>query len=125
MADDLAKRVAELEAQLRRGPTPGIGPARRYDPTENMTMPRNVMAAMIGAEGRPLNAEDRRAASSTHQRRSALPELHANREGSGSGSPVHGATNGWREATPLGPQPGIALVDQIAESFAQRDRRRI
>ena len=124
MTDDLARRVAELEALLRSGPTPVQGPPRRFDPTENMTMPRNAMAAMIAADVGQMNAEDRRAASSTHQRRSALPELHANREGSGSGSPVHGATNGWREATPPGPQPGIALVDQIAESFAQRDRRR-
>ncbi len=125
MTDDLARRVAELEALVRRGPTPATEPARRYDPTENMTMPRNVMAAMIGAEGRPLNAEDRRAASAIHERRGVLPEANASREGPRSSWPVHGGANGWREATPLGPQPGIGLVDQIAESFAQRDRRRI
>ena len=125
MTDDLARRVAELEALLRSGPTPVDGPARRFDPTEHMTMPRNAMAAMIAADVGPMNAEDRRAASSIHERRGALPEVNANRKGSGSGSPSHSATNGWREATPLGPQPGIALVDQIAESFAQRDRRRI
>lgn len=121
MADDLAKRVAELEAQLRRGPTPGIGPARRYDPTEHMTMPHETMAAMVAAEARPMTAEDRRAASNIHERRGVLPDV--GREGSQAGLHAQGGTNGWRAATPLGPQPGIALVDQIAEEFARRDGR--
>jgi len=31
--------------------------------------------------------------------------------------------SGWVDATPLGPPPGINLVDQIAEGFAAREWR--
>jgi len=31
--------------------------------------------------------------------------------------------NGWQESLPLGPPPGIDLVDRIAEGFAARERR--
>jgi hypothetical protein len=30
--------------------------------------------------------------------------------------------NGWRDATPLGPQPGINHVDRVAAEFERRDR---
>lgn len=31
--------------------------------------------------------------------------------------------SGWQEATPLGPPPGIDLVDRVAEGFEKRERR--
>ena len=33
-----------------------------------------------------------------------------------------GSTNGWREAVPLGPMPGVALADRLMDEADRRDR---
>lgn len=118
MTEDLKRRLAELEALVRRGPSVAE-PAQHWDPTANMRMPRNALTAMVAADSRPMSVAERRAAANIHQLPPVLPEAGPRDRGG-----TRGGVNGWREALPLGPQPGIRLVDQIAESFAQRDRRR-
>jgi hypothetical protein len=123
-ADELAElraRVAELE-RANKPPKPfKEEPWQRYDPTANMTMPLNALRAMVDAvpdsmvrgivrdnQG-PTGPSSAGIVPSSQQ----LTGIH----------PAGGSnTTGWREATPLGPPPGIHMVDAlcIADDVKQR-----
>lgn len=52
--------------------------------------------------------------------RSALPPSQQISDVRGGGPPVN--TTGWRDAVPIGPQPGIQHVDRLLDEADRRDR---
>jgi hypothetical protein len=110
----LKKRVAELE-KAAKPPEPvkyeWKGPR---DLTEGMSMSRSAMQAMIDAipssQMRGIVNDARKPNPVT----GGAPQAQPVQRGSG-----------WVDAKPLTPPEGIKLVDQIAEGFEKRERRRV
>ena len=80
-------------------------------------MPRSALEAMVAAEPRGFMAgvvRDNRAPTS--------PGMVPNSQTGGGARPSAGDGTGWVEPRPLGPQPGIHLVDAqlIADEVRQR-----
>src|SRR6516165_9951410 len=84
-------------------------PYQRYDPTERMSMPRSAIEAMIAAEPRGFMSgvvRDNRAPTGPS---SAVPRSE---QPTDVRAPQPSSTPGWVEPTPLGPPPGIDLIDR-------------
>jgi hypothetical protein len=86
----------------------------------NSWMPPDAIREMVAAEPkgfmRDVALRDARAPNNPG---TMIPDSQQ-----GSPRPAEGAnTTGWRDATPLGPQPGIAWVDAIAIADDVRQRK--
>src|SRR5262245_10703601 len=110
----LEREVAALKAaQPKPAPEPfKPEPYQRYDPTANMSMPRNALEAMVAAEPRGFMRDvalrDARAPNSP----STIPRSSEQPVRPDSG-PAN--TSGWRDATPLRPPPGVAQADKLMD----------
>jgi hypothetical protein len=116
----LKARVAELE-RAAKPPEPFTpDPYRKFDPTANMSMPQSTMQDMVNVGGtgvvREIAMRDGRAPTGPSSQ-GAIPS-------SQQVSNVRGS--GWQAPIPLGPQPGIGLVDAlcIADDVRQRTGKR-
>jgi hypothetical protein len=113
--DDLKKEVKELRDQLNPPPrAPSNHP--RFDPTEGMSMPANALAAMVAAVPEGLMRDLRADALKPNPVTGSMtrPETEPPR--------VIGS-KGWIDPRPLGPQPGISIIDQMCEAADRRERR--
>jgi len=129
--DETAERIAALERELAELKSAMAGkedkpepkkefvpaPFQKYDPTANFTMPASALAEMVRVV--PDNfmrdvVRDNRAPQN--------PGMIPDSQQPASPSPQPSATPGWIEPRPLGPQPGINLVDAqlIADDVRQR-----
>ena len=131
--DDLAKKVAELAAELEKVkaqlPKPAEPPKKRepwprYDPTENMKMPPSAAQAMARVVP---DIKDRKGFD-----RAAWQRMKGPGEPGGFGGPpkTGGAKPvekgpGWENPRPLEPPPGVRICDQIADHFAKLDKEQM
>jgi hypothetical protein len=85
-------------------------PYQRYDPTEGMTMPPSALREMAG---HPCNQVMRGVIQDRHAPTSPgmVPQVSS---GGGDAAPVN--KTGWRDATPIGPPPGIDLIDRAVNA---------
>jgi hypothetical protein len=115
----LKARVAELE-RAAKPPEPFTPePWQRFDPTAGMSMPPSALRAM--ADAVPDSVMRDIVAHGTIPDPSgagASGQVTAVRGPSG----VYPNTSGWREATPLGPPPGVAACDRLMDEQDRRDR---
>jgi hypothetical protein len=106
----LKARISELEAKVSPPPKKEFVPEpyQRYDPTEGMRMPPSALREMAQ---HPCNQVMRGVIQDRHAptgRPGMIPS-------SGSGGPPSSSkssTPGWVDPRPLGPQPGIDLIDK-------------
>jgi hypothetical protein len=122
--DDTKKEVAALKAEVEALKSALSGkedkpppkkefvpqPYQQYDPTAGMSMPRSAIEAMIAAEPRGFMAgvvRDNRAPTTA----AMIPTSHQSTAGDVR-APQPSSTPGWVEPTPLGPPPGIDLIDR-------------
>jgi hypothetical protein len=105
----LRKRVEELE-RANKPPEPfKPQPYEPIDWTARMSMPPSALRAMVNAEPRGFMAgvvHDNRAPTSP----STIPSSQQSRNVRGGNVP--GSGTGWAAERPLGPQPGIDLIDR-------------
>jgi hypothetical protein len=111
--DELAALKARVEELERKAKPPEPekpfvpAPYQRYDPTAGMSMPPSALRAMVAAEPRGFMAgvvHDNRAPTG---RPGMIPQEQVSgpRASAGDGK-------GWAREIPLGPQPGIDLIDR-------------
>src|SRR6516164_9174843 len=116
----LRKRIEELEAKAKppEPPKPFVPrPYERYDPTAGMSMPPSALAAMVAAEPRNFMRDVVR-----DNRAPTTPAMIPSSQSTGGGGSAPVNTSGWREATPLGPPPGVAQADRLMDEADRRDR---
>jgi hypothetical protein len=124
MTDELAALKARIEQLERKAKPPPAPPDmtnwQRYDPTARMTMPRSTLEEMVNAI--PTNMV--RAIALRDARAPQGPSSQGVIPTSQQMSSVHpgGGGSGWRDAVPLGPQPGINYVDAICVADDVRQR---
>jgi hypothetical protein len=114
-----AERIAKLEAEVEalkkaQEPKPPFvaQPMERYDPTANATMSPGTLAGMVAAVPSGL-------VRSVVADRAAPVDLRAAPSAVPTKSPLRG---GWAEPVPLGPPPGIELIDQQVDAADLVDR---
>jgi hypothetical protein len=116
LADQRA-RVEELE-RANKPKEPFVPqPHQRYDPTAGMSMPDSALAAMVAAEPRNFMRDVVR-----DNRAPTTPAMIPSSQSTGGGGSAPVNTSGWREATPLGPPPGVAQADRLMDEADRRDR---
>jgi hypothetical protein len=105
----LRREVAELKASLKPPAPFDPGPIQRWDPTEGMSMDRSVMRDM--ARVTPTNMIQ--GIAMRDNRAPTGPSAQGVIPSSQTVSVVRGVGNvgGWAREVPLGPQPGIDLID--------------
>jgi hypothetical protein len=114
---ELSDRITKLEeaAKPPKPFEPYVMP--RFDPTENMSMPRNAMQAMIDAVPESVMQgirADARKPNPIHVSSSPVastPSAQPQRRGTG-----------WRDEAPLGPPPGIEHCDRLVDAQDKIDR---
>ena len=120
--DELAALKARIE-ELERATKPPFVPEpwTPYDPTSHMSMPPSAVREMANA------IPDHVVKDIVH--RGAIPERSGMAPSSGQLTSIHpgGGANvprGWIEPRPLGPPPGIGMVDAlcIADDVRQRSK---
>ena len=130
---DAKKEIAELKAELEKlkaavTPTPSDPAAEARFKDEMHAMAERRAGRMYTPSPRELADFERGCPTETvrgivHDNRApqGRPGVIPNQQPSDVRAPV-GGTPGWREATPLGPQPGINYVDAlcIADDVKQR-----
>jgi hypothetical protein len=117
--DDLAKRIASLEAELAQlkaevkpmedVPKP-TKPWPRYDPTEQMRMPPNAVKAMTA-----VVPEMRDRSKLPDTRRASYPEPGGFGPPKTGSEPVKPRGSGWVEPRPLEPPSGVKICDQMMD----------
>jgi hypothetical protein len=131
MTKQTEDKIAELERQMaeqkreldalkaaQAPPTPFTPePYQRWDPTAGMSMPRSTMQEMTAVNYDPR--QDAGAHRHVHSHAGVIPEDQMPRC---RGVVSAGDGTGWRDATPLGPQPSINYVDRVAADFERQDR---
>ena len=117
----MAARIAELERAAKPPPAPDPKNFQRYDPTANFGMPaetvREMARAVPDSMMRDIAMRDGRAPTGPSAQGvvpSSQPLSNVRTGGGGS--------SGWREPTPLGPPPGVAILDQIMDHEDAKDR---
>jgi hypothetical protein len=117
----LEARVAALEEKGKppEEPKPFVpGPYQRYDPTANMRMPESTLREMCNAVPDHVMRGVMRDARAPTGRPGMIPEQPSNvRPDSGAAN-----TSGWRDATPIGPPPGVAQADKLMDHQDKLDR---
>jgi hypothetical protein len=119
---EIADLRRELEALKRavQPPAPFTPqPHQRFDPTASMSMPRSAMEAMVNAVPDHV-MRDIVAKGTIPGPCGAGASGQVAKVSSSPGLP--GTTNGWREAAPIGPPPGVALADRLMDEADRRDR---
>ena len=129
LKQQMAEQKAEIEALKAAQPKPAPEPFRPkpYEPidwTARMSMPRSAIEAMVAAEPKGFMAgvvSDNRGPTSPS---SAVPRSQQVTGDQGSGASAGSGGSGWRDATPIGPPPGIGWVDAqlIADDVKQRSK---
>jgi hypothetical protein len=124
MNDELAQlkaRVAELERATKPPAPPDMKAYRRYDPTEGMSMPASALREMVNAVGDAMISDiamrDGRAPTGPSAQ-GVIPSsqpLSNIRTGSAGRS-------GWAHEVPLGPPPGVNILDRIMDHEDAKDR---
>ena len=120
-ADKIAKLEAEVAALKEKVSPPKEKPFvpqpyQQYDPTANMSMPPSALRAMVEA------VPDHVVRGIVHDNRAPTGRpgmIPTSQQPTGPNVPERGT--GWRDATPIGPPPGIQ-VDAlcIADEVRQR-----
>jgi hypothetical protein len=117
----MAARIAELERAAKPPPAPDPKNFQRYDPTANFGMPaetvREMARAVPDSMMRDIAMRDGRAPTGPSAQGvvpSSQPLSNVRVGG--------GGTSGWRAPTPLGPPPGVAILDQIMDHEDAKDR---
>jgi hypothetical protein len=123
MTDDLTKRIADLERELRelkaQLPPPPVEekkprqPWPKYDPTEGFRMPASAVKAMVDV------VPDMRGIAQ-EQKQVSVPGGFGAPAKSGGEAAVRGS--GWQDPGKLEPPSGIKHVDAIAQHFATLDK---
>ena len=110
VAKEVARQLAEQKAKEEPKPFKPQ-PYQRYDPTAGMCMPPSTMQGMIAAEPKGFMAgvvHDNRAPT-------GRPGMIPNQPPSG-GGPVAGDGKGFAREIPIGPPPGIDLIDRAVNA---------
>jgi hypothetical protein len=128
--DDLAKRIAKLEAELaalkaevKPAPTEPFKlkePWKKYDPTEGMTLPPSAAKAMAAVvpdlpKGGGFNAH------AHAQTKVGVPSGFGEPPKSGTAKLVERGS-GWVEPRPLEPPSGVKICDQMMDVQDARDK---
>jgi hypothetical protein len=126
MSDKNAERIAALERELAEvkaalpkpepEPFKPEKPYQRYDPTAGMSMPMSTMLEMHRASGHVMGGV-------LHDNRAPTGRPGMIPSGQTSVHPSGGPANtmGWRDATPIGPPPGIRHVDAQLDAQDAKD----
>jgi len=111
----LEARIAELEARARPPeplkPDPNYVPPSPFRLLDRVSMPASVMREMAAAMPDRELAGLRRDAR-TPQTLAPLGDANARPR----------LAQGWREPTPLGPPPGVAIADKLVDAADARER---
>ena len=122
MSEDLTKRIADLERELRelkaQLPPPPDEPYKpkkpwpKYDPTEGFRMPASAVKAMVDVvpDMRGIAQEQKQVPAPGGFGTTAKPGKAVERG------------SGWQDPGKLEPPPGVKHVDAIAEHFDRLDR---
>jgi hypothetical protein len=116
-----AERLAQLEAEVaalkaslapKPEPKPFVPtPYQRYDPTAGMSMPLSTLREMAG---HPCNQVMRGVIQDRHAP-TGRPGMIPTQPASG-GGPVAGDGKGFAREIPIGPPPGIDLIDRAVNA---------
>jgi hypothetical protein len=119
--EELKDRIEELE-RVNKPSEFKPEPYQRYDPTANMSMPRSVMQEMANVIPDRVIKEValRDARLSPVERSGALPRSQQPT----SPRPSAGDGSGWAHETPIGPPPGIHMVDALCIADDIKNRRK-